>query len=266
MLEQVPAWATEAVVATIVGLVLTVVVVVAKKAWRPIWRSLTRQTTVHVHVETDPSVVFANLEYDWISFRQFVPRRVEDLPPAPDGFATEMGAWAAELGGFPARHCNYGVTITARKDTQVVVRALRIKAKSVDLPEGCVVLKGVGGASMESRRIQVDLHTTHPRAKYIAAGGAPSDPFEFQLGSGESGQFKLYVDAKSNEDIDMYEWCCYFDLLVDGKPRTVRVGRKLIHRFAKVGNSKFRLVNGGRRPEYIHMPGSKVDWEPSPFA
>lgn len=167
-----------------------------------------------------------------------------------------MGSWAANLGGFPALHCNYDVTITARENSHVVVNAFRVKAKKQYLPPGSVVIKGVGGASMEFRRIQVDLHTTQPRATYVEMGGAPASPFDFQLAPGESAKFNLIINAASDEDVDMYEWWGCLDLLTNGKRRKVRVGRGIWARLFDHG-PEFKLVNRGRRPEFIHVPARK---------
>ncbi|WP_285183988.1 hypothetical protein [Rhodococcus sp. MEB032] len=262
LISQIPGWLTSSIIAAVITVVVGTILTV--KFWQPIWRTISRQHPVYVHVETDPAVLFANAEYDWITFSQFVPLQLPEIPPPPGGFATEMGAWAANLGGFPARHCNYGVTLTAREGRHVVVSAFRVQAKAVDLPSGSVVTKGVGGASMEFRRIQIDLHTQHARASYVEMGGTPGSPFEFQLAPGESAKFNLLVDASTDEHVDMYEWWGNLDLLVDGKRRTLRIGRGWWARKFNRGRD-FKLVNAGRRPTYMHMPGSAADWEPSPF-
>lgn len=258
LLSQVPGWLVSSLITVIVTALLGL------KFWKPIWRWISRQAPVYVHVETDPKVLFANLEYDWITFPQFVPLDIEQIPRPPDGFAIEMGAWAEKLGGYPALHCNYGVTITARQEMHVVVNAFRVQAKAIELPAGSVVTKGVGGASMEFRRIQVNLHTTHSQAAYVEMGGSPGSPFDFQLAPGESAKFNLLVDAESDEDVDMYEWWGYLDLLVSGKRRTVRIGRRRVSRLLGRGNH-FKLVNKERRPEYMNIPGSEVAWETSPW-
>ncbi|MDJ0440610.1 hypothetical protein [Rhodococcus qingshengii] len=262
-MSQIPEWALNAAIATVVGIILSTLL--AWKFWKPIWRKLSKQSPIHVHIETDSRVIFANLRYDWITFSQFVPLTHSELPPPPGGFATEMGAWAKELGGFPACHCNYDVTITAKEDMHVVVSALRVQAKSVPLPAGCIVTRGVGGASMEFRRIQVDLDSSNTRASWVERGGAPGDPFDFQLSPGESAKFNLLVDAANLEDVDMYEWWGTLELLVKGKRKTVRVGRSRWQRWFNRGGNAFRLVNRDRRPSFMNIPGSDVDWEPSPF-
>lgn len=174
-----------------------------------------------------------------------------------------MGDWAARLGGIPASHCNYDVIITARENSHVVVSAFRVEAKKRELPSGSVVIKGVGGASIEFRRIQVELHTIQPRATYVEMGGTPTAPFEFQLLPGESAKFNLIVNADSDEDVDMYEWWGYLEILTNGKRRTLRVGRSMWARLFDTG-PEFKLVNRGRRPEFINIPGSDTVWEPVP--
>lgn len=207
-------------------LALTAIVgyLMSTKLWKPVWRSLRKPPPVFINIETDARKMFANQTYDWISFGQFVPLPIERMPAPPDGSATNMGAWARKLDGYPAWHCNYNLTITARSEMTVVVSGLRIEAKPRPLPEGCTLIKGVGGASMEFKRIQVELISGLCKAEFVAMGGAPSEPFAFELRDNGSAQFNLMVDAASDEDVDMYVWWGCLDLLLNGKSLSIRVG------------------------------------------
>lgn len=259
LLSNVPAWALEALIVGLVGLVLAAIF--SPALWRLIRKRVRPKPPVQLYIETDARKMFANQPYDWISFAQFVPRPIEETPDPPEGFATNMGEWARQLDGLPAWHCNYALTITADSERSVVVSGLRIEAEGRPLPDGCVLIKGVGGASMEFRRLQVNLNSEHCTAEFVAMGGSPSEPFEFQLRKGESARFNLMVSANSDEEIDMYVWWGYLDLVVDGKPYSLRVGPS--ERDIKKGKAPdYCLVNRNRRPEFMGFPGADPAWSP----
>ncbi|MDV8075080.1 hypothetical protein R4P47_00800 [Rhodococcus sp. IEGM 1370] len=175
-----------------------------------------------------------------------------------------MAEWAGNLKGIAAIHCNYELIFTAKEEMHVYVRSFSVEAKGLPLPDGCIVMKGVGGASAEFRRAQVELNANRCTIVWTERGGNPTEPFDFQLAPSESAKFSLYIDATSDEDIDMYEWWGNLDLLVAGKPKTIRIGRSWFQRRTGRGSQEFRLVNRGRRPFYMNIPGSEEDWTFSP--
>ena len=216
--------------------------------WPRIWRRVCRKSDVQVHIERDPQIIYANTP-DWISFPQFVPRRPEMLPPAPAGHATEMPRWAATLDGLPAHTMDLLVTITAWEDRGVVISALRVAATARDLPSGVVLIRPVGGASMEFKRMEVTLSTWVPNVLSKVPGGEIVEPFAFQLDRGESAQFHLLVGANGDEaDVPAYEWTATLDLIVAGKHREVTIDND---------GEPYVLVNRGQRTELWWMDN---DW------
>jgi hypothetical protein len=244
--SQVPGWVIPAIATALVGLVLSRNSI--RAAWWRVWRS----PPVDIHIETDAALIFANYPMDSVSFAQFVPLPVERLPEPPPGRAVEMGNWAKRLGGMPALKSRVEVTITAREDCHVVVERLRVNAVPARLPDGCVVAKGVGGGEMEFRRIDIGLATTGSAVRFTKPGGQATSPFEFELHPGESAKFSLSPMADGTEDVDLYEWDCLLDLLCRGKAHSVKVDDK---------GERFRLVNRGKRPQYICAAGGK-QWNP----
>lgn len=240
--SQWPGW----VISAVLALILSPAAVVA------VWRRIKRNPPVYVHVETDAELVFANSP-DWISFPQFVPRPVESLPPIPSGKAVKLAKWAEPIGGIPAQHTHLEVTITARDQCHVVVQRLRIKAVAAALTDGCVLVRSVGGAAMEFRRIDVRLSTKGSITQFTAPGGRATSPFEFQLAPGESAKFSLIVVADGSEDVDRYRWYGVLDLLHRGKAISIPI---------RDGDGMFSLVNSGRRPTYMTYGGDDASWEP----
>ncbi|WP_026918418.1 hypothetical protein [Gordonia shandongensis] len=208
--------------------------------WPRIWRRVRGHSDVQVHVEQDPQIIHANAP-DWVSFPQFVARRREALPPAPAGKATEMPKWAAKLDGYAAHNMDLLVTITAWEDRGVVVSALRVDAKACNLPEGYVLTRPVGGASMEFKRMEVTLSSWATNVLSKVPGGEIVEPFAFQLDRGESAQFHLIVHANGDESkVAAYEWTATLDLVVGGRHREVRIDNN---------GKPFILVNREQRPE-----------------
>ncbi|WOC11268.1 hypothetical protein [Gordonia sp. MP11Mi] len=176
-----------------------------------------------------------------MTFPQFVARSRDSLPPAPSGKATAMPRWAAQLDGYAAHQMDLSITITAWEDRGVVVSALRVEAKARNLPDGFVLTRPVGGASLEVKRMEVTLSTFATSVLARAPGGAVVHPFAFQLGRGESAQFHLVVEANGDESsVPAYEWTATLDLIVGSKRREVRIDNY---------GKPYVLVNRGQRPE-----------------
>lgn len=209
-------------------------------SWPRLWRWIRRKSDVQVHIQRDPRVIYANTP-DWITFPQFLARRRESLPAAPTGHATEMHTWAAQHDGFAADNMDLLVTIAAWEDLSVVVSALRVNAKARNLPDGFVLIRPVGGASIEVRRMEVTLSTWATTVLSKERGGTIVEPFGFQLGRGESAQFHLIVQANGEESaVAAYEWTATLDLVVGEKHREVTIDND---------GKPYVIVNKGQRPE-----------------
>jgi len=245
--SQVPGWVIPAVTGALFSLVL------APKVIRAAWRWVRRSLPVDVHIETDSALIFANYPLDSVTFAQFVPLPIDGLPELPPGRPTAMGNWAEQLGGMPAIKSRVEITLTAREDCHVVVQRFRVKALSAPLPDGCVVVKGVGGAEMEFRRIDIRLATTGSTIQFTKPGGRETAPFEFELHPGESAKFSLSAVADGTEDVELYRWEGVLDLLYRGKTVSVPVNHR---------GEMFSLVNRGKRPQYIGGGGLAGTWHP----
>lgn len=208
--------------------------------WRRISRWIRKQDPIQVHVEANPEIIYANMP-DWVTFPQFVPRDQDSLPSPPIK-TLAMSKWARELGGWPARKFELQVTIKAWDDLDVVVDTLRVNAVERKMPDGVVVIKGVGGADVQRAQLDVRLSTFASTVTPRQAGsGKEFDGFAFQLKPGEVQRFVLHVEPRADSDVavDAYEWTAFLDLLVHNKRKTVEVSDE---------GKPFVLVKGDRFP------------------
>jgi hypothetical protein len=242
--SQLPGWLIPAVLSGVLALILSPVVIQAG------WRRIRRSPHISVHVEKDPRLIFAHVP-DWISLPQFVPLPKRLLPPPPRGPAVELAHWAQGLGGLPADIMHLEVIITAPENCHIVVQRFRVEATSAILPDGCVVVKPVGGASMEFRRIDVRLSSAGCATKFRARGGSETASFDFQLGPGESAKFHLVVTVDYNDTVDLYGWEGVLDILCRGHTFSIPINDH---------GAMFSLVNGGRRQRCVNEGGPEAGW------
>lgn len=187
-------------------------------------RKVLGREPIHVHIEQDPGIIYAN-DPNWVTFPYFFPNRSpDDLPSPPKGKCTAWWKWAKEFGGEPSGLMELQVTITAWEDLRVIVDALRIEIVSTPTPPtGTTVVCPVGGADLVHEQLAVTLSefasTVIPRA---AGSGDVTKNFAFTLGPSESYRFSLSV-TPSDEPIQCYEWVALLDLLVNNERKTVRV-------------------------------------------
>jgi hypothetical protein len=187
-------------------------------------RKVLGRQPIHVHIEQDPDIIYAN-DPNWVSFPYFFPNRsAGDIPPPPQGKCTAWWKWARELGGEPAGLMELQVTITAWEDLRVIVDALRIEIVSTPTPPiGTTVVCPVGGADLVHQQLAVTLSEFASSVIPRAAGSAEAtNNFAFSLGPNETCRFSLSV-TPSDEPIQCYEWVALLDLLVNNERKTVTV-------------------------------------------
>lgn len=220
---------------------------VVVERWGKLTRRLLRKPPVQIHVETDPRIIYANVPSNWVAAPMFVPLPPDRLGDPPGLQAMSVREWAIPRGGVPCGFQSLQVTLAAWQDLQVVVDAVRVEAKQATLPDGVVVGAQVGGASVERRRIEVELSTWAPSARYVEQGGTDMPNFAFQLSGGEVG--RIHIDARvgdyDSDDVFAFDWVLYLDLLVDNSRKTVRIDNN---------GHPFRLARFDARPMYLASP------------
>jgi len=220
---------------------------------RRIWRWVTRKPDLRMYVEQDPSIIFANSPENWIGSATFVPIIKDELPSDNPKTNFAIREWAMGLGGIPAGSHEIEVTLTAWEKLDVVVDAMKVEARAWTVPDGVILTYPVGGASIEKRRLQVELATFGPAAKYVdPRGDSDSQNFSFHLTGGEVAKIHLGVTAApwADETIAGYEWTAKLFLLVNNKRRTLTLDDN--------GNP-FRFVRAGAHPMYMWLG----EWQPA---
>lgn len=238
----------------VVSPVVTFVLGYAAARWRRVWRWMSRQDPLQIHVETDPEIIYANMP-DWITFPQFIPLDSAAIPPPPKN-TLAMSAWAKQLGGLPAQSVDLQITIRAWDDLEVIVDTFRVKARGRDLPPGTVVVQPVGGASIQRAQLDVELSTFACTVVPRKAGSAePFDGFAFHLKPGDVQRFLLHVHTPydGSESVDAYEWNGLLDLLIENKRRTIEINDN---------GEPFVLVNAHRYRDLWWMGGGWTDVHP----
>lgn len=115
--------------------------------------------------------------------------------------------------------------MTAWEKLDVIVDAVTITCREIPIPDGIVVMAMVGGASIEQRRLNVELASFGARAEYVAVTD-DSTNFSFKLASGDTAKIYLSVTAApwSNDQERAYEWTADLHLLVNNKRKTITIG------------------------------------------
>ncbi|MFF8387456.1 hypothetical protein ACF053_28010 [Streptomyces kanasensis] len=203
-------------------------------------RRITRIKPLTVHVETDPSLV-------WAGFPNWVPAFVW-LPDPPTGtppeHPTDWYAWARARGGADAAQTVLKVTVTARELASVVIECPKLRHEFEPLddpPAGCVACCPTGGAAVTPRRIQVDLGLG--TTTWVDDGGSPIGPVTLTLSPGETEQFLVFVHAHSGRN----EWHLELPVLVDGKRQMIPLrdkGERFVT-YGPEGFDEYRWSDGG---------------------
>ncbi|GHE93068.1 hypothetical protein GCM10014715_56720 [Streptomyces spiralis] len=173
-------------------------------------RRITHIKPVSVHVETDPSIVWAGFP-NWIPAFVWLPGRPTSRPPE---HPTDWRSWAMAQGGAEAFQTALRVTVTARENASVVVDPPKVRHESHPLdvpPRGCIALCPVGGAAVTPRRLQVDL--AMGTTMWVDEDGSPIAPLSLALSPGETEQFLIFVNSHSGRN----QWHLELPILIDGK-------------------------------------------------
>ncbi|MFE7893648.1 hypothetical protein [Streptomyces sp. NPDC057412] len=179
-------------------------------------RRLYRIKPISVHVERDPSVVWAGFP-NWIGTAVWLPALPAMAPPEDP---TDWHSWAQSNNGTDAAVTFLRVTITCRESTPVVVNPPKIRRNFLPVgnpPKGVIAVAPTGGASVTPRRIQVNLDMGS--ANWIDDNGRPAESLSLSLEPGESEQFFIFADAS----VGRYEWHMDLALIVDGKREILRI-------------------------------------------
>lgn len=204
-----------AVAGGIVMLLLTPAIHPLSKRLEALSRRIYKIKPVSIHVERDPSVIYAGFPR-WVGSSVWLPELPDSAPDDP----TDWNSWAQGLGGADAYLTVLKITITSRQIATVVVNPPKVRRDSLPIgtpPKGLVATSPVGGAEMDPRRIQINLEMG--TAIWVNPDGRPIEARSVTLSSGDVEQFYVYVMA----EIGRYSWHLELPVLIDGHREIIRI-------------------------------------------
>lgn len=239
-------WLWGTIGGTLIGIVVTALV-------RPLTELVNRfsdllwgSDPVYVHVERDQRLVWANTP-PWLSFAYTFPH---GLPTeAPPSVSFDAWEWAHRNGGVDMGLTMLQVTIQARSDVSVVIEDVLIRNKRTTATAVAGVLfAAAGGASLEPRRLDVDLDGFDPPIVdfRFRSDGEPGSVPALQLGAGQVERFHVWVKAAHGWN----EWHIHMPLLVNGRR---------IDRFIGTAREPFVTV-GWDVPQMTYAPDADGNW------
>jgi len=211
-----------------------------EKAARRVWR----QPAVKVHVERDPTIIWADAP-DWVGFSLYF-RHPLTLPAAPAQRDSWL-AWGRQVGGVDAYMTMLSVTLQADAPTSVVIEELRVLHSARPVTDGLVLIRGVGGADLTPRRVHVELDSPDgPGVAFHGPGGAREPAPKFVLGPGDIERFHIWAEARTG----WHEWTVDLLLLVDGRREVVTIDDF---------GGPFVTVGGDGLPQRMNLAGTS-EW------
>lgn len=201
------------------------------------------------HVETDLEVIWAGCP-DWVGAAYFF----EGGPPPHEPTPT-LGlfqALARRHGGIPCGQSCLQLTLVSKSAATVVVGTPVVHAIPKDLPPGVRVVRPVGGASLESTAIDIELTGMGPRIRVHHPGGQDTRALSWVLKQGEAQRFLVRITVEGD---NLWRWHGRLPLIVDGRSLNVPLGNAQ-HPFEICG------YGDGRQADLATGADS---WVPSPI-
>lgn len=184
-------------------------------------RRTARDRGLAVHVETDPSVIWAGTP-DWVAFQYFFPTTELPTPPPPN--PRKWRAWAVAEGGLDLWESVVRLTIVGTAPVTVLLETPDVMVTRTPLPPGRKVLHPVGGAEISPRAYRVDLDIfgeQSPDISLVEEGDSVRQaPLSFSLERNAVEQILLRVQSQQQ---GLYSWRARLPILIDGKRKYVDI-------------------------------------------
>ncbi len=182
-------------------------------------RSRNRRNPLYVHIETDPSIIWAGYP-PWIGAGYLVPPSAH-IGAAPSDHCPDWRNWIQSMGGVDALLTYVKLTLTARSDVTVVVDALRPRiAERRAVPAWRHLQCAVGGASITPRRAEVRFGDfAQPVFSWVDQSGDHVSAPSFSLSGSDVEELHLWAWS----DREWISWTADLLLLVDGKRRVIAI-------------------------------------------
>jgi hypothetical protein len=184
---------------------------------RAVERRRARSDPLVVHVETDPSVIWAGMP-PWIGAGFLVPPDADVA--SPPAHCPDWRSWIHERGGVDESLTQLRVTLTARKDLTAVVDGLRVRVRERrPVPAWRSITCPAGGADISPRRAEVRLSDFDPPIVSWVDEGAPIHVPTFSLTAGETEMLHVWAYAGD----EWVEWTAELLAIVDGQRKVIEI-------------------------------------------
>lgn len=196
-----------------------------------------------VHVETDPSVIWAGAP-PWIGASFLVPPEADvSSPPA---HCPQWRNWIQAQGGVDEAVTQIRLTLTARRELVVVVDGLRVRIHArLQTPEWRVIRCAVGGADITPRRAEIQLSGFDPPTfSWIDDNGDAVVSPAFSVSASEAEMVHIWAYVED----EWVEWTAELLVLVDGQRRVIEIsdrGRPFITSGSAAAASHHTWASGG---------------------
>ncbi len=208
-------------------------------------RASSSDTGVQMHVELDPTVIWAGLP-DWIGFHYYIPELDPHEEPPAD--PREWRRWAYRNGGWDLATSTARLTLVGIAPVTVVLETPQVSVWEEPLPSGTKIVHPVGGASISPRAFNVDLDTfssANPVVHLSGDGGEPiPGPLSWSLQKNEVEQILIRVSASGNS---LFHWEARLPVLIDGERRFLTIN----------DNSSSITFAGGTVDGWKHWDGTR---------
>lgn len=185
---------------------------------RAIDRRRARRDPLVVHVETDPSIIWAGMP-PWIGAGFLVPPDAD--VSSPPSHCPDWRKWAKARGGVDAALTQIRVTLTARAELIVVVDGVRVRVlRRAAVPPWRAITCGVGGADITPKRAEVHLSGFDPPTfSWIDEGGDVTPSPTLSLSSSDVEMIHIWAYVGD----EWVEWTAELLVLVDGQRHVIEI-------------------------------------------
>ena len=220
------------IVGTIIGIVITALFHPLSRWLERVSRRLWRTSPIYVHIDSDPSIIWAGYP-PWVGSSVWLPSIPSEGPPES---CLDWRSWALKAGGSDGQQSTLRITIQAREDVALVIETVSVRQNNViDSAEvgGCFLTCQTAGAAISPRRIEVQLDWGRgaATATWIDQDGSPTTAPQLSLSAGEFEQFHIWAKTEQGR----HEWWLELLLIVEGRRVVVPIHQEHNGSFVTIG-------------------------------
>jgi hypothetical protein len=175
---------------------------------------VTHAPELFVHIETDPTLVYAGAPEAVGASFVMPDDSVVSMPPPP-GSCRQWRTWLWPEGAYDGGTTDVRVALRGNSDTTVLIAGLLIHLVERTDPVGHAVQCPVGGVGIMTRSLRADLDLEPCVVSYRDHRGNVAKPFAFTLSRGEVEVFHITAATA-----DRCQWTAELHMIVNGERRT----------------------------------------------